>query len=282
MIASFYQLSQGLVSDTWNLKYSSFSTIRINLPGRREQERIAAILDAINAQIDSSENLIDKLTTINGALAREMLGRQDCAFYPMRALCSEITVGIVVRPSQYYKPSGVPMLRSMNVKVDGIELAEVRYMSETDHRRMGKTAVRPGDIVTVRTGAPGVSAVIPESLPEANCIDIIISRPNSSVIPEYLCAWINSEFGRGQVLRGQGGLAQQHFNIHEMNTLQVAVPSIERQRSIMGVLSASRLRIQAEQRELAKLQVLKMSLSHDLLAGRVRVADRKTEHAGTG
>lgn len=282
-IVSQYGLhEQASVDRRGAVRFHDFSTIRIELPNSiTEQRLIANFLESVDGQIGVSQKIIGKLAALDDLLTREMLDRQDCPVYLMRNLCSEITVGIVVRPSQYYRTSGIPVLRSMNVKAAGIDLAEVQYMSTGDHRRMSKSAVCPGDVVTVRTGAPGVSAVIPPSLPEANCGDIIISRPNSTVIPEYLCFWINSEFGRGQVLRGQGGLAQQHFNVHEMNTLEVTVPSIERQRYVVDALTASRNRIRAEQCELVKLQLLKQSLTDDLLTGRVRMASGGTERVGT-
>lgn len=47
----FYRYSQGLVSDTWNLKYPHFAEIKVFIPERKEQEAIAEVLAAADAEI---------------------------------------------------------------------------------------------------------------------------------------------------------------------------------------------------------------------------------------
>lgn len=48
----FYRHSQGLTSDTWNLKYQHFQKIKVTIPEIEEQRAIAAILKAIDKEID--------------------------------------------------------------------------------------------------------------------------------------------------------------------------------------------------------------------------------------
>lgn len=61
-IFSFYRYSQGLVSDTWNLKYPHFSEVNVEIPERTEQEAIVEVLTAADAQI---EILKRKLVNMN-------------------------------------------------------------------------------------------------------------------------------------------------------------------------------------------------------------------------
>lgn len=190
-----------------------FDRFLIPNPPSSEKHRIAEILETVDDQIRDCGRVIAKLRRTRIGLLSALLGDRPRTWDEVicRDLCTEITVGIVVRPTQYYTDSGVPILRSANVRPDGLVLEDLKFMSELDHGRMRKTAVRPGDLVTVRTGYPGTTAVVPAELDQANCVDIIISRPGPRVLPDYLALWINSEFGKGQVLRAQGGLAQQHF-----------------------------------------------------------------------
>lgn len=51
MIHLFYRYSQGLVSDTWNLKYHHFSIIKTIIPDPEEQEKIASCLMKIDDEI---------------------------------------------------------------------------------------------------------------------------------------------------------------------------------------------------------------------------------------
>ena len=60
-IHDFYRHSQGLVSDTWNLKYPNFSKIKVIVPEYNEQEKIASILATADQQ---TANLILQLETL--------------------------------------------------------------------------------------------------------------------------------------------------------------------------------------------------------------------------
>ena len=61
MVFDFERYSQGLTSDTWNLKYPAFSKIRILLPPLKQQEKQADMLDLITDEIKHIENEIRAL-----------------------------------------------------------------------------------------------------------------------------------------------------------------------------------------------------------------------------
>ena len=60
MIHRFYRYSQGLTSDTWNLKFPHFSEVKMPLPSLEEQERIAEILSSTRTEINLLKQLADK------------------------------------------------------------------------------------------------------------------------------------------------------------------------------------------------------------------------------
>ena len=196
----------------------------------------------------------------------------DWKIHPCESLCHEITVGIVIRPTQYYRTTGVPVLRSTNVQPEGVRGSDLVFMSEADNVRLSKSMVRTNDVVTVRTGYPGTSTVICEKYDRSNCVDILISRPNSDVLnSQFLATWINSDFGKGQVLRQQTGLAQKHFNVGELKELLIGVPSLKEQERIVEKLNSVQSRIDKELSYLSKSKKLKAGLMHDLLTGNKRV-----------
>jgi type I restriction enzyme S subunit len=47
----FYRYSQGLVSDTWNLKFRHFSEVRVRLPEKKEQKDIAAVFRPVDEEL---------------------------------------------------------------------------------------------------------------------------------------------------------------------------------------------------------------------------------------
>ena len=94
---------------------------------------------------------------------------------------ADLTVGHVGPMASEYVKIGIPFLRSLNIRPFRIDASDIKFISRKFHERLKKSALRPGDVVVVRTGEPGTAAVIPESLPEANCSDVVIVRPRQGL-----------------------------------------------------------------------------------------------------
>lgn len=85
---------------------------------------------------------------------------------------------------------------------------------------------------TVDAGNSGIACVIPESLPEANCSDLVILRPAPELIPEFACIYLNSNVGRAHVNAVKVGIAQGHFNVGSMKTTLLPLPPTSEQQEI--------------------------------------------------
>ena len=72
MINIFQRNSQGLTSDTWNLKYPQLSTIKVQVPCFEEQKKIANFLSSIDSKIEILENEIDKNIDFKKGLLQQM------------------------------------------------------------------------------------------------------------------------------------------------------------------------------------------------------------------
>lgn len=192
-------------------------------------------------------------------------------------LADRVMVGVVIRPTQYYVASGVPALRSANVRERGIDETDLVFFSNSSNELLSKSQVRVGDVLTVRTGYPGTSAVATHHHSGWNCIDILITRPRKALNSEFLARWINSSFGKEQVLRKQGGLAQKHFNVADMKELLIAVPDIAEQQAIAQVLSDADALIESLEQLLAKKRKMKQGAMQELLKGKIRLSGFRDE-----
>ncbi len=88
---------------------------------------------------------------------------------------------------------------------------------------------------------------------------------------EWLAIWVNSPYGKEQILRNQGGLAQKHFNVEDMRNLVVALPSLPEQRAIASVLSDVDALISRLNQLIAKKRDLKQAAMQQLLTGKQRL-----------
>jgi type I restriction enzyme S subunit len=190
---------------------------------------------------------------------------------PCSELSERIMVGVVIRPTQYYVRHGIPAFRSANIREDGITDLDLVFISEKSNALLAKSQTRAGDVLTVRTGYPGTSAVVAPSHAGSNCIDILITRPSAVLNSDYLAIWVNSPFGKEQVLRHQGGNAQKHFNVGDMRNLVVAMPSLSEQHAIATTLRDVDALLGALERIIGKKRDLKLAAMQQLLTGQTRL-----------
>ena len=69
----FYRHSQGLVSDTWNLKFSHFAKIKIKIPCIQEQRGITEVLEKADQHIEVIQRQLSALREEKSALMSQLL-----------------------------------------------------------------------------------------------------------------------------------------------------------------------------------------------------------------
>ena len=72
MIHQFKKYSQGLTSDTWNLKYPLISEIKLKIPSFDEQKEITKVFETIDVKINMLQNNIGEVATFKKGLLQQM------------------------------------------------------------------------------------------------------------------------------------------------------------------------------------------------------------------
>lgn len=154
----------------------------------------------------------------------------------IKSVCSNIKVGIVIKPTQFYSTSedGVRAFRSANVREFQINDSDWVHFSKEGNEINYRTKLKAGDVLLVRSGYPGTSCVVSKKFEDSNAIDILIATPNREIITsEYLCCFNNSPLGKGLFRSNSRGVAQKHLNVGEYSRLKISVPPIEEQQQIV-------------------------------------------------
>lgn len=252
-------MAGGDLRDGLNLDLLGDIPCPLPLPG--EQAAIAAFLDRETAKIDAlveeQKRLIELLKEKRQAVISQAVTKGLDPNVPMKDsgvewlgdvpahwsitrlkhVSPQVTVGIVVEPSRHYAESGVPALRSLNVRQDAIVTDGVVYITASGHRLHSKSQLNAGDLVAVRSGQPGTTAVVPEELDGCNCIDLLVIRRPLAGCSEFLSRFMNSDAARIQYSHGSGGAIQQHFNVEAAGNLILAWPPMGEQREIANEVS---------------------------------------------
>lgn len=155
-----------------------------------------------------------------------------------------LTVGFVGTMAKHYTESGVPLLRSLNIKPFKIVGNDMKYVSKEFSNSISKSILHEGDVIIVRTGIPGTCCVVPAEYNGCNCSDVVIVHPNTALVePHYLAAFINV-WGQRQVQNNKVGAIQQHFNVHSAEEMLIFLPELEEQKRIASVVVALNSKIE--------------------------------------
>ena len=76
LINEFRKNSQGLTSDTWNLKYPQIAAIKVRLPSAQEQHHIATFLSLIDSRITSQRKIVELLKKHKRGVIEQIFGRR--------------------------------------------------------------------------------------------------------------------------------------------------------------------------------------------------------------
>ncbi|MEO8324546.1 MAG: restriction endonuclease subunit S [Nitrospirota bacterium] len=268
---------KGLGATFPNVSGGTLANFELIVPPLPEQRRIVGILDEAfegiaTAKANAEKNLQNARALFDSHLHSVFTHRGDgWVDRKLASLCHEITVGHVGPMKSQYKESGVPFLRSQNIRPFEVSMENAMFIDQPFHRALKKSQLRPGDLAIVRTGYPGTAAVIPAELPDSNCSDLVIVRPTKELNPHFLAAFFNSAFGKQLVLGKIVGAAQKHFNITAAKEVMLHVPPMPVQHAIIAKIDELREETQhlesIYRKKLAALEALKKSLLHQAFTG---------------
>lgn len=260
--ATFKEISKDIVEN-----------IEIPLPPLETQRHIAAVLDKVSALIALRRQQLDKLDELVKARFVEMFGTEnDFDQWDCCRICdvADIGVGVVIKPTQYYADEGIPAFRSLNVGEMHVNDYDWVYFTKEGHQKNQKSVIHRGDVLVVRSGAPGTACVATEKYEGYNAVDIIIAHPdNRKVNSVFLAAFTNMPHGMNQIRAKTGGAAQQHFNVGGYKSMRLIMPSIELQNQFAAFVDQTEKNKVAVQQALEKLETLKKALMQEYFGGEV-------------
>jgi type I restriction enzyme, S subunit len=187
----------------------------------------------------------------------ECLGEIPIGWTPKRLkhVSPFIAVGIVVNPSTYVTDDGLPFIYGGDIREGIIDCENSRRISPDSSDANAKTRLEAGDVLTVRVGAPGVTAVVPQECEGGNCASVMLVR-KGKFDSRWLCYLMNTPVVRNQVEVVQYGAAQKQFNIEHAVNFWLPVPDEDEQKAISWFLDVETSKIDglvSEQRRLIEL-----------------------------
>lgn len=244
---------------------SQFSEFELNVEDDYSRQlEIVAVLDRVRSVIDSRKEELNKLDELIKARFVEIMGSSELsAETTVEAVTERVKVGFVGTCEKYYTDdSGIPMLRTGNITDRGIDLRDLKYVTEEFHKKNLKSQIHSGDLLIARHGSNGQANVYEG--PEAQCLNAVVIVPdNEKVTPVFLAGLINSPDVKMQIERTLVGSTQHVVNTKSIASLRVRIPDISVQTKYVEFVKQVDKSKAAVQKSLDEAQLLFDSLMQD-------------------
>ena len=270
----------------------------VPLPPLEEQTAIAGFLDRETAKIDAlvaeQKRLVELLkekrqAVISHAVTKglnpaapmkpsgiEWLGEVPThwAVGTLTRIAERIVVGIAEAATHAYVEVGTPILRATNVRPGKI-IGEMLHLDSVFADDRGTKLLNAGDLVTVRTGNAGVTAVVPIELDGCQCFTMLITTLIKTSVADFYCYLMNGVAARCYFSLEGWGTAQINISVPILKCLPVPIPTLAEQTAIVEFLDAETAKIDAltaeAQRAIELLQERRTALISAAVTGKIDV-----------
>ncbi len=261
-----------------NLHFRDYLAMPLPAPPADEQAAIARILDAVDTALERTRAAVERARELERSVLEDAIVRLAAPHAPLGTFTTGVRYGTSKASSD--RSRGNPVLRIPNVVGDGLSLDDLAFV-ELAYSDVERLQLRDGDLLLVRTnGNPnyvGRSVVFrhPDARTWVYASYLIRVRLMEGLLPEFVNVFLGIEVGRRELLRRVTTSAGNHnINSNSIRLLRLPVPaSIDAQERIVELARTCRRHVHSLQTKADTLQLLKESLMHDLLTGRVRVRD---------
>ena len=259
LINEFRKNSQGLTSDTWNLKYPQIRPIRLHIPSLQEQHKLSAFIGTLEERISKQRQLVDSLKKYKRGLLSDLFGEKlTQEWTTSRHYFSEIAQR---RGEKYDPSSGIeyPCVELENIEqetgkilatVPSIEQGSIKNMAKSGDTLFGK--LRP----YLRKYAFAQQTMVCSS-------EIWALIPSDVVLPKFLFYLVQTE----QFLRVaniSSGTKMPRAEWSNIEKAEFHIPDLPVQRKVVSLLEGMDRRIAFADSMLICLNRLKASLLQQL------------------
>lgn len=150
--------------------------------------------------------------------------------------CDRVVVGIAEAATHAYADEGVPILRSTNIRENGLDTQNILFIKQFFADQNESKYLYENDIITVRTGYPGISSVVPAELDKSQCFTNLISTPNKKFDPHFLTFFLNSDIGKSYFELLGWGSAQKNISVPILQNFYLATPILSEQKLVVNFL----------------------------------------------
>ena len=264
LINEFRKNSQGMTSDTWNLKYPQIETIKVCIPALAEQNRVADMLGTLERRIAKQAQLVENLKKYKRGLLNQIFSAISKGSQ-RRKLRELVHVSGGKTPSMsnsLYWNGDIVWISSKDMKSSRISGSELKI---TSLALKEMTLYHPGTLLLVAR-----SGILKHSLPLAILeVDATINQDIKALQVHgcnafYLYYAILSQ--ENNIIRTlvKTGTTVQSLMMDSFLNIEIPTPDIDQQQSIIDKLAKLEKYVDVQKKELSLLSQIQNGLLQQL------------------
>lgn len=246
----FYNLGSGMRQ---SLKYDELKRLQITLPPEDTQNKMVSYLNHETARID---NLIAEKQNFINLLKEKRQALISHAFkIDLNAQCAKLGYFIDLLPGYAFKsegfrhePSGIRLLRGVNVGVNSLRWDEVVYWSEEKLDEMYEYEMRVGDIVFgmdrpwIKNGTR-VAVVTESDIPSLLVQRVARVRAKKGVLQDYIYYALSSDEFKSFTEADLTGVSVPHISPDQIKDFPLVQRGLKEQEKIVETLNVKTRKI---------------------------------------
>lgn len=251
------------------LFYENFIRLKVNVPSKEEQERIANFLTKVDKIIEKQEEKVKNLENYKKGMMQKIFS-QEIRFkdengeeYPKweeKKLKDVSDVRDGTHDSPVYVEKGYPLITSKNLCANGkIDYNDVNYITKEDYESINqRSKVNIGDILFGMIGTIGNPVIVDRDGFAIKNVALI--KENEKLINKYLIYYLYSNNILKQFYMKNTGGTQKFIALNLIRDLSIEVPALKEQIKIASFLSNVDNIVAKEDEKLEKLKQWKKGL----------------------
>lgn len=229
-----------------------------------EQQKIVNLLFKVDNSIKIKKEQITKIDELIKSTFNEMFGNinkndKNFELFQLSEVCEKITDGTHDTPKRL--PEGVLLITGKNIKENQIDLSNIEYVSQNDHKKIYQRCnPEKGDVLYTNIGVNFCVATVNYLDFEFSMKNVALLKPNKTKLnPVYLSYSLN--YLRDKIITmNKAGGAQPFIGLASINKLTIPIPKIESQLSFNKFVDLCDEKKKSIEAQLLKLDELQESL----------------------
>ena len=269
LINEFRKNSQGMTSDTWNLKYPQIETIKVQIPSVSEQDKVSELFSVLDERIATQAQLVESLKKYKRGVVRTLLSPNHCKLKNVEWTTAKIgDIGTFIK--------GAPLSKA-DISSDGTPFILYGELYTTYNEVISKVVrktqasvdkqyySRIGDVIIPTSGET------PEEISTASCVmlpDIILAGDlniyRCTQVDGRIMSYILNHVVNDRIARVAQGKSIVHVQATEISKIEITYPDLISQKKLIETFDAITARIEQSMRELELMQVHRKALLQQL------------------